>query len=110
LRFVGDISTLAFDDRLVDLTDDAVDSFSSLFDPDALAWWTLLNEKSGQRKLYALPMGRTTNHLHVWKTLLEQAGFTLEDIPGSGMRSGHSGATRCSRPCAGRRGVTTSGA
>ena len=28
-----------------------------------------------------LPMGRTTNHVHVWKSLLEQAGFTLEDIP-----------------------------
>ena len=28
-----------------------------------------------------LPIGRTTNHLHVWKSLLEQAGFTLEDIP-----------------------------
>ena len=26
-------------------------------------------------------MGRITNHLHVWKSLLEQAGFTLEDIP-----------------------------
>ena len=22
-----------------------------------------------------------TNHVHVWKSLLEQAGFTLEDIP-----------------------------
>jgi multiple sugar transport system substrate-binding protein len=80
LRFNGDISALAFEDRLVDLTD-TVDSYSSLFDPDALAFWVLLNEKTGQRKLYALPVGRTTNHLHVWKTLLEQAGFTLEDIP-----------------------------
>jgi multiple sugar transport system substrate-binding protein len=26
-------------------------------------------------------MGRTTNHVHVWKSILEQAGFTLEDIP-----------------------------
>ena len=26
-------------------------------------------------------MGRTTTHVHVWKSLLEQAGFTLEDIP-----------------------------
>ena len=41
----------------------------------------LLNEKTGQRALYALPMGRTTNHVHVWKSLLEQAGFTLADIP-----------------------------
>ena len=26
-------------------------------------------------------MGFATNHVHVWRNLLEQAGFTLEDIP-----------------------------
>ena len=26
-------------------------------------------------------MGRSTNHLHVWTSLLERAGFTLADIP-----------------------------
>ena len=26
-------------------------------------------------------MGRTTYHVHVWKSLLKQAGFTVEDIP-----------------------------
>ena len=30
---------------------------------------------------YALPMGRISNHLHVWNSLLERAGFTLADIP-----------------------------
>ena len=70
----------ALDDRLVDLTD-TVGAFSNLFDPDALAWWTFGNGRTGQRALYALSMGRTTVHLHVWKSLLEQAGFTLEDIP-----------------------------
>ena len=38
-------------------------------------------EHRAERALYALPFGRSTNHLHVWKSLLEQAGFTLEDIP-----------------------------
>jgi len=66
------------DDRLVDLTD-AIGSFSNLFDPDALAWWS--HNNTGQWALIALPMGRVTNHVHVWKSLLEQAGFTLEDIP-----------------------------
>jgi multiple sugar transport system substrate-binding protein len=78
---LGDyIGEWAFDDRLVDLTD-TVGSFSSLFEPDALAWWTLPNGRTGQRALYAISMGRNTMHLHVWKSLLEQAGFTLEDIP-----------------------------
>jgi multiple sugar transport system substrate-binding protein len=35
----------------------------------------------GAGLLYALPVGRSTNHLHVWTSLLEQAGFTLDDIP-----------------------------
>jgi multiple sugar transport system substrate-binding protein len=67
------------DDRLVDLTD-TVGTFSDLFDPAALAWWSYDNS-AGQRALIALPMGRTNNHVHVWKSLLEEAGFTLDDIP-----------------------------
>jgi multiple sugar transport system substrate-binding protein len=79
-RIASYVSEWASADRLVDLTD-TVGHFSDLFDPDALAWWTLLNQKTGQRALYALPWGRETNHIHVWKSLLEQAGFTLDDIP-----------------------------
>jgi multiple sugar transport system substrate-binding protein len=74
------ISAWAFNDRLVDLTD-VVSHFSDLFDPDALDRATLVNATTGRRALYALPMGRTNNHVHVWKSLLEQAGFTLADIP-----------------------------
>ena len=74
------ISEWAFDDRLVDLTD-AVGFFSNMFDPDALDWAVRLNPKTGHRALYALPIGRVTNHVHVWTSLLERAGFTLEDIP-----------------------------
>jgi multiple sugar transport system substrate-binding protein len=68
----------ALDGRLVDLTD-TIGSFSYLFDPDALAWWTLLNASTGTEALYALPMGQYRQHAHVWKSLLEQAGFTLDD-------------------------------
>jgi multiple sugar transport system substrate-binding protein len=74
------MSRWAFDDRLVDLTD-AIGHFADLFDPDALTRWTLLNEKTGQKALYGLPMGQNANYVHVWKSLLEQAGFTLDDIP-----------------------------
>ena len=74
------ISEWAFGDRLVDLSD-AIGSFANIFDPDALDRVMLVNAKTGQKALYALPMGRTNNHLHVWRSLLEQAGFTLADIP-----------------------------
>jgi multiple sugar transport system substrate-binding protein len=79
-RVGNHITEWAFDDRLVDLSG-AVRHFSDLFDPDALAWMMLLNERTGQKALYALPVGRSSYHIHVWKSLLEQAGFTLEDIP-----------------------------
>jgi multiple sugar transport system substrate-binding protein len=79
-RFGSYISEWASNDRLLDLTD-TVGVFSDLFDPDALESWTLVNHTTGQRALYALPWGRSTNHVHVWKRLLQQAGFTLDDIP-----------------------------
>jgi multiple sugar transport system substrate-binding protein len=76
----NNMSKWAFENRLVDLTD-AVGHFADLFDPDALTQWMLLNAKTGQKALYGLPMGQNTNHIHIWKSLLEQAGLTVEDIP-----------------------------
>jgi multiple sugar transport system substrate-binding protein len=70
----------AHEGRLVELTD-AVGHFSDLFDPDALKAVTLLDGTTGRRGLYLLPVGFATHHVHAWKSLLGQAGFTLEDIP-----------------------------
>jgi multiple sugar transport system substrate-binding protein len=80
INFNSYIAEWAFHDRLVDLTD-TVGSFSNLFDPDALAWYGLLNQKTKERALYALPIGRASNHIHIWKSLLERAGFALSDVP-----------------------------
>ena len=66
--------------RLVDLSD-VIGPFASLFDPDALRFATLLDATTGRRALHALPMAFSTHHLHVWRNLLEQAGFTLADVP-----------------------------
>jgi multiple sugar transport system substrate-binding protein len=52
-----------------------------LFDADAVDVSRMLNGSTGKRGLYALPMGRTSNHVHVWRSLLEGASFTLNDIP-----------------------------
>jgi len=70
----------AYNDRLTDLTG-SLRSVLDLFDADAIEASTLLNGKTGRRGLYALPMGRGSNHVHVWNSLLERAGFTLDDIP-----------------------------
>jgi multiple sugar transport system substrate-binding protein len=68
------------DDQLVDLGD-ALGPVLDLFDADALDVATEVNGKTGRRGLYALPVGRSSNYVHVWNSLLERAGFTLADIP-----------------------------
>src|SRR3954454_14835819 len=70
----------AHDGRLADLTD-TLGPLAVQFDRDALAQATLLDVTTGRRGLYILPMGRVTNHVHVWKSLLERAGFKLADVP-----------------------------
>jgi multiple sugar transport system substrate-binding protein len=70
----------AYQDRLVDLKT-VLGSALDLFDADAIEVSTLVDSKTGGRGLYALPMGRSSNHVHVWQSLLEQAGFTLADVP-----------------------------
>jgi multiple sugar transport system substrate-binding protein len=74
------IGQWAFDDQLVDLSD-AIGHFADLFDPGVLSWELWLNGSTGQKALYGLPMGLTSYYVHVWKSLLERAGFTLADIP-----------------------------
>jgi multiple sugar transport system substrate-binding protein len=70
----------AYENRLVDLTD-AIGHFSDLFDPDQRNRAVLLNATKGERTLYGLPVGQITHLIHVWKSLLEQSGYTVEDIP-----------------------------
>jgi multiple sugar transport system substrate-binding protein len=54
---------------------------NDLFAPYSLKRVTLVDGTTGQRGLYALPIGLSTFHIHVWKSLLERAGLRLEDIP-----------------------------
>jgi multiple sugar transport system substrate-binding protein len=70
----------ALEDRLVDLTD-TIGHFSDLFDPNQLDRAMLLNSRTGRKALYGLPMGQISNYVHVWKSLFDQAGFTLDDVP-----------------------------
>ena len=74
------VAQWAYEDRLVDL-EGVLAPVLDLFDADAIEVSTLLDGKTGKRGLYALPMGRSSHYVHVWNSLLEQAGFTLADIP-----------------------------
>jgi multiple sugar transport system substrate-binding protein len=70
----------AYEGRLADL-DSALGPVLNLFDADAIEAATMLDGTTGRRGLLALPMGRDSNYLHVWNSLLERAGFKLADIP-----------------------------
>jgi multiple sugar transport system substrate-binding protein len=70
----------ASEGRLAELTA-TVASLPVALDADGLARWTMLDARTGRRALYGLPIGRIGNYLHVWKSLLARAGFTLADIP-----------------------------
>jgi multiple sugar transport system substrate-binding protein len=74
------IQKWSLEDRLVDLTD-AIGHFSNLFDPNQLERAALLDAKTGQTALYALPMGHVSNYVHVWQSLLGRAGLSLGEIP-----------------------------
>jgi multiple sugar transport system substrate-binding protein len=74
------VARWAHKDQLVKL-DDVLGPVLTLFDPDTVDVSTMLNARTGERALYALPMGRASNHIHVWNSLLELGGFTLADIP-----------------------------
>jgi multiple sugar transport system substrate-binding protein len=74
------IERWALEDRLVDLTN-AIGHFSDLFDPDQLERAVLLNARTRQKALYALPMGQVGNYVHVWQSLLGRAGLSLGEIP-----------------------------
>ena len=73
-------SQWAYDDRLVDL-EGSLRPVLDLFDSDAIEVSTFLDGKTGRPGLYALPMARGSNYVHVWNSLLERAGFTLDDVP-----------------------------
>jgi multiple sugar transport system substrate-binding protein len=72
-------SQWAHEGKLANLAD-AIGPLAAQFDQDTRDHATL-PDATGRRGFYALPMARSSNHVHVWKSELERAGFTLQDIP-----------------------------
>ena len=102
-------SKWALDDRLVDLTG-TIGFFSDQFDPDALAWYVVPMRRPGRRRSMrcrwvARPTTSTSG-----KVSWSRRASRCRTYPGSGGPSGHSGATKCNRPCVGPPGAMTSGA
>src|SRR5579872_7560767 len=70
----------AWNDQLVDLTD-VIETQQSLFMPTALQTGFAYNSVAKKRGYYMIPNRMTVWPFHVWKSLLDKAGFNPSDIP-----------------------------
>jgi multiple sugar transport system substrate-binding protein len=81
LNFGGSsVPKWALDDLLADVSD-VVGPIEGQFYPGALDNVRLLNERTGERAYYGVPIAQFGNYVHVWKSLLDEAGISLDDIP-----------------------------
>jgi multiple sugar transport system substrate-binding protein len=69
-----------WDDKLVDVSD-VVEPLSSQFSPMALTCCNLYNNAVKKRSYYIAPMKITGTPFHIWKSLVEKAGYKISDIP-----------------------------
>jgi multiple sugar transport system substrate-binding protein len=76
--FFGVLS--AWKDQLVDLTD-VIETQKSLFDSTALQTAYAYNNVQKKRSYYMIPHRMAVTPFHVWKSLLDKAGYKPADIP-----------------------------
>jgi multiple sugar transport system substrate-binding protein len=70
----------AWNDRLVDISD-VVESQKNRFLASALPSCSLYNNVTKQRSYYVAPLKLFSIPFHIWKPLVEKAGFKISDIP-----------------------------
>jgi multiple sugar transport system substrate-binding protein len=70
----------AWNDQLVDLTD-VIETQKPLFMPTALQTAFAYNNVAKKRSYYMIPNRMAVTPFHVWKSLLDKAGYKPADIP-----------------------------
>ena len=70
----------AYEGRLEDVSD-VIEPIKDQFLPVALESVNLLNGETGERSYYAIPTQQQTEHIHYWKSLLDEAGVDSSAIP-----------------------------
>jgi multiple sugar transport system substrate-binding protein len=70
----------AWNDQLVDLSD-VIETQKSLFAPTALETVYAYNNAAKKRSYYMIPHRAAVVPFHVWKSLVEKAGYKTADIP-----------------------------
>src|SRR5207302_2327548 len=77
----GEIIALnAWDDKLVDVTD-VVETQKSQFTETVLTNVYCYNNVTKKRSYYGVPFTQGALPNHIWRPLVEKAGFTMEDVP-----------------------------
>ncbi len=70
----------AWDDKLLDLSD-VVETQKSQFSPTALLSCNHYNNVTKRRGYYAAPTVMGASPFHIWRSLVEKAGYKTSDIP-----------------------------
>ena len=70
----------AWHGNLIDVSD-VIEPYKDKIVPAALATAYNYNSVEKRRAFYSVPHGATVNPFHIWKSLVEKAGFTMADIP-----------------------------
>ena len=73
-------SKLAYEDALADLSDVVAPNKDQFF-PAILDKALMKNGRTERYAYYGVPLQQFTINIHVWKSLLDQAGLRMEDIP-----------------------------
>jgi multiple sugar transport system substrate-binding protein len=70
----------AFDGKLEDISD-VIEPMKDQFAPNTISTTYLWNDVDKKRAYYAFPLKQQTMHIQYWKDMLQEAGFTANDIP-----------------------------
>jgi len=74
------IPKLAWEGKLADVSS-VIEPVKSLYLPTALETASYQNNLVQKRSFYAVPISQNANHIHYWKDLLQNSGYTEADIP-----------------------------
>jgi multiple sugar transport system substrate-binding protein len=71
---------LAWQNRLVDLTD-VINPIKEKYTDIALSHVFYRNQVRKERSYYAIPLWQSDDYIHYWESIIEEIGFTQQDIP-----------------------------
>ena len=74
------IALYAWQDKLIDVTD-VVETQKSQYTETALLTASCYNNVEKKRSYYGVPYTVGASMNHVWRPLVEKAGYTMEDLP-----------------------------